>query len=471
MENILQQQADSLKKLEELSVQDRALQAVQTAKLLGVDADGDRVLDETKLSNNILDKGFKSLNDNITKQAGNLLRIKEQLAKDQERMEKLFDKFEVPLSPTEKVKERISNLNPLNIMGNFVNKLKDTFSTEKGRYIRSEAQKLREINPTLTSSEAMDKAKADYNEMAQFQIMKRKRDEAIKYGRDMPQDVLSFMARKGAKSDSVSTSEEEREALKISESINENLEQIVTNTKPVEEKPKEEVGPKIGLLGGLIIGGLVAAAVAIIKNIDAIKSMVKKLVYKMFPDSIAEKIVGPKSMEMKKEEISMEQESVGNKLVNKTKNITSKEKQLNDIALTYGDQFGDNIMTSDHPQAARYRELKEKLDSDLKEQEVLRNRLQELNNESIKLQNEPTIESDLTNKIDPAGMLLGDVFEKQSKEVESIKSEPVSSGANVINAPSNTTINSSKTQIQKLPDIKNTDKSINRYYSANSNFI
>jgi hypothetical protein len=282
MEKILAQQTEILKRLEKLSKEDRVLQAIQTAELYNVDKEGGQDVEALKDIKETLDKGFKSETDNLEKLSNSIKNL------DFAKIKELADK-DVPLGVFDKLKDSISSLNPLKMMDSVVGKLKDTFSTEKGRYIREETRELRRQDPTKSLSEARDEAESNYNKALEAKKLQAEIDYAIDNDKELPikaTDARLFTTDNDLntpedRSDELSTSEEEREQIKAQAEQTELLRQIEENTRPVDgDKRLEQPAPGEGgggLISGLLGGiGLIAVFKklkgAIVKGLKALFS-------------------------------------------------------------------------------------------------------------------------------------------------------------------------------------------------------
>ena len=256
MEKILAQQTEILKRLEKLSKDDRVLQAIQTAELYNVDKEGGEDVAQLKDIKETLDKGFKDENDNIKKLSENIKNL------DFAKIKELANK-DVPLGVFDKLKDSISSLNPLKMMDSVVEKFKNTFSTEKGRYIREQAKEIRRQDPTKSASVARNEAQENYDLALAAKKQQQEIDYAIENDKDVPikaTDARLFTTDNNLnnpedRSDELSTSEEEREQIKAQTEQTDLLRKIEENTRPMDgDKRLEQPAPSEG--GGGLISGL-----------------------------------------------------------------------------------------------------------------------------------------------------------------------------------------------------------------------
>ena len=226
--------------------------------------------------------------------------------------------------------------------------------------------------------------------------------------------------------------------------------------------------------------------------VDGVTKFIKKIVYAILPDGLAEKIVGPK------DEIDprQAQENAANKLQSTSAQIKSLEQSNSDIFNNYGTDFGGDIMKSDHPQAKRWREQADRI-KQLRIQE--KEQLEELKRLSQQDMEVPITDDidDSDQKLDAAfkdsdydseGVYKGnvkdpraaeklmaldneprtsDLLDKESSEVELAKSNKGGKGNVNINQGPQTNINANSTQIHRKPAQKNEDHTLQKY-KANS---
>ena len=232
--------------------------------------------------------------------------------------------------------------------------------------------------------------------------------------------------------------------------------------------------------------------------VDGVTKFIKKIVYAILPDDVAEKIVGPKD----KIDPRQAQENAANKLQSTSAKIKSLEKSNSDIFNEYGDQFGDDIMSSDHPQAKRWHEQNDKI-KQLRIQE--KEQLEELKRLSQSdMENSVTVgpitvdpsdqkldEAFKDSDYDSEGVYKGnvkdpraaeklmaldnqprtaDLLDRESSDTELAKNKGGDKGDVVISSPSNTNVNSQNANIFKSAGPKNADPSLGKYKQGIGNW-